>query len=269
MDKSKKEIIDATYALIESIRTEINSGKCNTCPACIKVKDLHDLLVQLLVAIKTDYPLESERLQRRVNRLVGCVKINPFDFGGIQELVTLLKARESGEEVKVLIPSDSVPQRKIFISHSSGDKSIVNAFIKEILMLGCGLKSEDIFCTLDSTAIRTGDDFKEKIVLNMEGSDYIFLFISENYKNSEVCSNELGASWAYRNKRVLPFVLPNVQFSQMGFLNVGKQGAKLLDRAKLDELYEEVCKKYSIPLDWKNFNKRKDDFINTVASLIS
>ena len=67
---------------------------------------------------------------------------NPFDFGGIQELVYLLKAHEDGEEVKILAPSDSVPKRKIFISHSSSDKSIVNAFIKEILLLGCGLKPD-------------------------------------------------------------------------------------------------------------------------------
>ena len=106
------------------------------------------------------------------------------------------------------------------------------------------------------------------ISVNMEGSDYILLFISENYKKSEVCGNELGASWAYRDKRILPLVLPNVQFGQMGFLNVVKQGAKLLDRSKLDELYEEICRKYSLTLDWKNFNKRKDDFINTVHSLI-
>ena len=103
----------------------------------------------------------------------------------------------------------------------------------------------------------------------MEGSDYIFLFISEDYKSSEVCGNELGASWAYRDKRVLPFVLPNVQFSQMGFLNISKQGARLLDRAKLDELYEEICQRYSLAIDWKNFNKRKDDFVSTVNSLIN
>ena len=268
MGKSKKKIIDETYSLIEYIRTEINSGKCNICPTCIKVKELHDLLVRLSVVIRDDYPLESERLQKRVNRLVGNIKINPFDFGGIQELVYLLKAHEDGEEVKILAPSDSVPKRKIFISHSSSDKSIVNSFIKEILLLGCGLKPDDIFCTLDPTAIRTGDDFREQIIVNMEGSDYILLFISENYKKSEVCSNELGDSWAYRDKRVLPLVLPNVQFDPMGFLNIGKQGAKLLDRSKLDELYEEICRKYSLTLDWKNFNKRKDDFINTVHSLI-
>ena len=54
----------------------------------------------------------------------------------------------------------------------------------------------------------------------------------------------------------------------MGFLNVVKQGAELLERSKLDEFYEEVCKKYSLVLDWKNFNKHKDDFVGTVNSLV-
>ena len=269
MSKSKREVIDETYTLIEAIRAEINSGKCATCPACKKVAELHDLLVELLVIIKDDYPLESVRLQNRANRLVGSLKINPYDFGAILELVSLLKEREASEEVKVLPPLNPVPRRKIFISHSSEDKSIVKAFIDKILLLGCGLKPDEIFCTLDPTAIRTGDDFREQIIVNMEGSDYILLFISENYKRSEVCGNELGAAWAFRDKRVLPFVLPNVQFSQMGFLNVVKQGAELLERSKLDEFYEEVCKKYSLALDWKNFNKHKDDFVNTVTSLIN
>ena len=270
MRKSKREVINETYTLVEAIRAEINSGKCATCPACIKVTELHDLLVELLVVIKDDYPLECERLQKRASRLVGSQKINPYDFGGILELVSLLKVRETGEEVKGFTPPDSLsPRRKIFISHSSEDKSIVKAFIDKILLLGCGLKPDDIFCTLDPTATRTGDDFREQIIVNMEGSDYILLFISENYKRSEVCGNELGAAWAFRDKRVLPFVLPNVQFSQMGFLNIVKQGAELLERSKLDEFYEEVCKKYSLVLDWKNFNKHKDDFVNTVASLIN
>lgn len=68
---------------------------------------------------------------------------------------------------------------KFFISHSSDDKIIVNGFIKEILKIGCGFKDGDIFCTLDPTVIRTGDDFREKIVENMKSCDFILLFIQE------------------------------------------------------------------------------------------
>src|SRR5205814_2396052 len=45
----------------------------------------------------------------------------------------------------------SIPKKegKIFISHSSKDKELVSQFIETILILGLGLKREDIFCTSD------------------------------------------------------------------------------------------------------------------------
>ena len=230
------------------------------------IKGYESHLNVLKEVIKDKYPL----IERQIAEAMGKYDSYPYRYQSILEsIVKTIISLELQTEISKKKFVDSIHKsRKFFISHSSDDKIIVNGFIKEILKIGCGFKDGDIFCTLDPTAIRTGDDFREQIIVNMEGSDYILLFISENYKKSEVCSNELGASWAYRDKRVLPLVLPNVQFNQMGFLNIGKQGAKLLDRSKLDELYEEICRKYSLTLDWKNFNKRKDDFINTVNSLI-
>ena len=67
MQKTKREVLNKTLALIEQIRTEINTGRCNGCMTCNKVSELHDLLVQLLVLIKDDYPIECERLQKRTN----------------------------------------------------------------------------------------------------------------------------------------------------------------------------------------------------------
>lgn len=154
--------------------------------------------------------------------------------------------------------------RKIFISHSSDDEIIVNAFIKDILIVGCGFKRNDIFCTLDHTAIRTGDDFRNEIIENMKRCDYILCMISDNYRKSEVCQNELGAAWTMNGKRVLPFKFPNISFKEIGFLNVVKQAADLADKSKLDELYEELCNYYDILPDWKNYNKQKDCFVELV-----
>jgi hypothetical protein len=154
--------------------------------------------------------------------------------------------------------------RKIFISHASNDERIVIPFIKEILKIGCGFNNNEIFCTLNSTVIRTGDDFREKIVENMKQCDFILLFISRNYLDSEICLNELGAAWALNNKRVLPFVLQDTDFNKMGFLNVVKQGAMITDRKKLDEFYAEICDYYSINQDWPNFNNAKEDFIKSI-----
>lgn len=154
--------------------------------------------------------------------------------------------------------------RKVFISHASADASIINAFIKEILMLGCGLISDDIFCTLDHTAIRTGDDFREQIVENMKNCDFIMCFISEKYEKSQICQNEMGAAWAMDNKRILPFKFPNISFNEIGFLNVTKQAADITDNSKLDELYNELARYYGLQQNWINYNQRKADFNNIV-----
>lgn len=122
MQKTKREVLNGTSTLIEQIRTEINTGRCNGCMTCNKVSELHDLLVQLLVLIKDDYPIECEQLQKRTNRLVGCVKINPYDFGAIQELISLLVKRENDAAVGQS-SSVQVSGKRIFISHSSKEIS--------------------------------------------------------------------------------------------------------------------------------------------------
>lgn len=57
----------------------------------------------------------------------------------------------------------------------------------------------------------------------MKACGYILFFISKNYNLSDVCKNEMGAAWALSGKRILPFVFPDIEFKQMGFLNVMKQ----------------------------------------------
>lgn len=77
--------------------------------------------MKLIVLIKDDYPIECERLQKRTNRLVSCVKVGAYDFGAIQELISLLVTRESNLTIE---PTSSVKVsgKRIFISHSSKDK---------------------------------------------------------------------------------------------------------------------------------------------------
>lgn len=158
--------------------------------------------------------------------------------------------------------------KKIFVSHATADASIVNAFVKEILFLGCGFKSNDIFCTLDHTSIKTGNDFRNEIVANMRSCDFIICLISDNYRKSEVCQNEMGAAWALEGKRILPFKFPNLSFKELGFLNVVKQGADITDKSKLDELYKELCEFYELQQDWMNYNQRTSDFFNIVKGVI-
>ena len=214
-------------------------------------KQYEALLLSLCKSAKNKYPIIAKKLNEHVCQYDNNSVIHQ---SAINELVGYIIALEQ----------TALVGRKIFVSHSSADASIINAFVKEILMLGCGFSSSDIFCTLDHTAIRTGDDFRNKIVEGMKGCDYVFCMISENYRQSEVCQNELGAAWALDNKRVLPFKFPNIKFTELGFLNVVKQAADITDDSKLDELHVELCDCYGLQQDWINFNQRKTDFLKVV-----
>lgn len=123
---------------------------------------------------------------------------------------------------------------------------------------------QEIFCTLDHNAIRTGEDFRNVIVENMKACDFVICLISDSYKQSEVCQNEMGAAWTLEDKRVLPFKFPNIKFSEIGFLNVVKQAADITDSSKLDELYVELCERYNVQQNFIHFNKRKADFMKVV-----
>ena len=230
------------------------------------VKTYESLLIELRETIKDKYPL----IERQLSEAMDKYDSYPYRFQVILEsivetIISLeLQTKLSDSKAK----NSKHGSRKFFISHSSEDKTVVNGFIKEILKIGCGFKDSDIFCTLDPTVIRTGDDFRMKIVENLRECDFILLFISGNYIKSEICQNEMGAAWALDNKRVLPFILPNTTFDDMGFLNEVKQGASIADKRKLDEFYNEVCEYYATPSNWPSFNKAKEDFIEIVRESI-
>ena len=226
------------------------------------IKGYESLLNSLRETIKDKYPL----IERQLSEVMDKYDSNPYRYQGIIEsIVEVIISLELQTKISDGKVKDATHEsRKFFISHSSEDRTIVNGFVKEILKIGCGFKDCDIFCTLDPTVIRTGDDFRLKIVENLRECDYILLFISDNYIKSEICQNEMGAAWALGNKRVLPFVLPNIKFKDMGFLSEVKQGASIADKRKLDEFYSEICEYYGISSDWPSFNKAKEDFVEFI-----
>ncbi len=244
--------------IVKALSERARNPYANQCPSyCPGADEFSKQLYKLNEILLQDNQNEVSKVllfwRDRLKAPNNCVNIEAF--GAIRSILDIL-----------FVKNQNNSSYKFFISHSSDDTDIVDGFIKNILMLGCGFRKSDIFCTLDPTSIRTGDDFRTKIVENMKTCDYILLFFSKNYNSSDVCKNEMGAAWALSGKRILPFVLPDIEFEQMGFLNVVKQGASLLVGAKLDEFYKEVCEFYGIEMDWISFNKAKDEFIELVKA---
>ena len=242
-----RSLLNEAIDILSQMRIDYNTKAGNN------TRDLRDIVIELYPLLSDEYSIISNLLESVSQNLIrNNGYINAYSFGDLRTCIHMLD---------MLYPPT---ERNIFISHSSKDKNIIQQFNKDILIAGCGLRANNIFCTLDRSAIKTGEDFRKEIVRNMKECDFILLMISNNYKESEICLNEMGAAWALNNKTVLPFVLPGCEFEDMGFLYKVKQGASIVDKTKLDELYRDICETYDIEQDWIHFNQISHEFIETV-----
>jgi hypothetical protein len=123
--------------------------------------------------------------------------------------------------------------RSIFISHSSKDDWIVTPFIDKILNLGMGIPRSKIFYTSnEDTTIKSGQDFRRAIQKKLLSAKAVIHIITENYKASEICLNEMGAAWVL-SKNVIPFIAPPLHFQNIGFIHSTTQLLKLNEERDL------------------------------------
>lgn len=155
---------------------------------------------------------------------------------------------------------------KIFISHSSEDKDIVDLFKNIILNAGLGISDNDItYTSAPETGVPTGGNIPQYIKENIADSDFVFFMISDNYRKSEVCLNEMGAAWAL-NKNVKPLLLHDVSFKSVGWLYGMNLCAKIDDADRLDELRDEFLDKYGSRPKTSVWNRQKTEFIAKIAT---
>lgn len=140
-----------------------------------------DAIEGLVVALSEKFPTIGRELKEHCDRYCEDKIIHFTGMKAIVDCVLALEKRGDG--------------KKIFISHSSKDKDIVEKFCDCILQLGIGLSYGDIFCTsVEEMGIMNGEDIRSHIKSNIQSADFSFLMISKNYKQSEICLNEMGRS---------------------------------------------------------------------------
>lgn len=157
---------------------------------------------------------------------------------------------------------------KIFISHSSEDKTIVDLFKNIILNAGLGIQDTDIaYTSAPETGVPTGGNIPRYIKENIADSDFVFFMISDNYRESEVCLNEMGAAWAL-DKNVKPLLLHNVPFKSVGWLYGMNLCAKIDDAERLDELRDEFLEKYASCPKTVVWNRQKAEFLAKMTASV-
>lgn len=131
-------------------------------------------------------------------------------------------------------------EKQIFISHASEDEKLVEYFIDEILVGAFNIPHGNISCTsVDGMKVKSGEDWRQSIRADIISSKVIFCVITPNYKVSEICQYELGASWIF-GKNVLPLIVDPIKVESVGLLNETKQVENFTSSTSLDRIKDRV-----------------------------
>ncbi len=162
--------------------------------------------------------------------------------------------------------------KNVFISHSSKDKEIADAFVDIILHGAMSIDLDEIFCiSTEGTKIKSGDNWRDSIKSSLISSKVTFLIITPNYKESEVCLNEMGAAWVL-SSLVLPTIVEPITFKTVGVIPEVTQVEKLLDEGSLDRLKDAVQAALAIPsskIASDRWSTKKKEFIRRVQKHIA
>lgn len=160
-------------------------------------------------------------------------------------------------------------ENKIFISHSSKDIDYVKSFVENILVLGLDISAERIFCSsMNGYGVKTGEYIPDRLREEINKTSVALLFISKNYKESEICLNEVGAAWAKLSKEaVVPMLLPDVDFDELGFLNLNRIGIKGYEREGLMKFIQD-CKNLLNPdMNLEKLNSKINEYLTLYNSV--
>ncbi len=151
----------------------------------------------------------------------------------------------------------------VFISHSSKDKVIISSFVEQILRLGLGLTPDDIAYTSEEPfGVEPGENIAKYINENISGATVVLLMISPNYRQSEVCLNEMGAAWAL-GKKCISVVLPGADFSYLGWLSSLEKAVQLCEKDMLVSLSDKLAELMQIDISkrFKSLSSGIDKFL--------
>lgn len=158
--------------------------------------------------------------------------------------------------------------KTLFISHSSEDKEIVSLFVDKLLIAGCGISQDDIFFTSnEDTGVNNGEDIPSAIKDSISDSAIFFMMVSDNYKKSEVCLNEMGAAWILESVRKCILLLPNIGFEKIGWLMSLRKGTKITDDQGLDAICDILKDCLDLKVKTATWNKNKQEFLKEVSSM--
>lgn len=170
------------------------------------------------------------------------------------------------KQVEQVLSSSKTPM--VFISHSSKDKSFVEALVS--LFEDLGMTSENLFC---SSVPEYGIGISQNIFdvlrdLFLKHNLYVIFVHSPRYYESSVSLNEMGAAWVLRTN-FCSILTRDMDFSKMNGVINGNAISIKVDAddapARLNELKNILIKTLSLPsIDENRWERKRNNFIKIV-----
>lgn len=143
-------------------------------------------------------------------------------------------SREGGVEnslsvnVAEKLVRESEKPTKIFISHSSMDRTVALALVELLEFLKIDGKDK-IFCSsVPGYGVGVGEDLYERIKREYEQYNLFMIYlISDNYLHSPMSLNEMGAAWLLKNDFQV-FLLPELSIRDLGNVCIGTSNIAIL-----------------------------------------
>jgi hypothetical protein len=128
----------------------------------------------------------------------------------------------------------------IFVSHAGADKPLVDHFVDDVIRLGCGAQSNEIFYSSgEDTGVPSGDDLMAHVRQQVTNTSLVVAVISPNFQTRPVCIAELGAAWS-RAGSLFPLLVPEMPRNALAGVLPSMLIRYINDSSALDELHDRL-----------------------------
>ncbi len=157
---------------------------------------------------------------------------------------------------------------KVFISHATDDRDFVNSLVK--LLEFIGLNNENLFCSsIPGYMIPSGKNIFDFLREQFENYNLFVIFIhSQNYYNSAISLNEMGAAWVLKSD-FHSLLVKGFNYSNMKGVISSQYISTKVDgndaNARLNELKNQLVSIFNLPPKGEStWEERRKEFLTDV-----
>jgi hypothetical protein len=157
--------------------------------------------------------------------------------------------------------------KKIFISHSSIDKQIVEQLIDLFEIIGVDNKS--IFCSsFEGYGAMLGENFLDRIKNEINEEVLMIFLLSKNYYNSTISICEMGAAWV-KTKHHIPLLIPPFDYNDVKGVIPLTQGMKVNEIEKYNTLKKKIEQLFEIEsIEFTIWERKRNNIVAKINEII-